>query len=836
MGYESSSSHHASGSNGYTLSGNFPAGRASKPAFSGGKQTACHPGVRVPLPILAASLSSRIRRSSLPAGFAMLCLLQPSPGRAQDTGTVRGTVVDSVTGRAIPRVLIESPTGGAAQLTDNAGHFQFDHVPLGQVQLRYRRPGYFDSLTRQTDASMQVTLAADSGAAPVEQRLLLDPAAALHGQLALADGDSAHGMRVDLYQAQITNGRSHWHMLYTTPARNDGSFAFDDLHAGSYIVHAEASLDPVPPNSPPSTRAGYAPAFAPGTADINAATVYTLAAGQAGESLLRLARVPFYPVQVRTAGDGPRGFVITGSGFTNWNARYSREDDAVVTELPSGNYTLRAFGGNRQASGGVELPFHVDGAPVSGLSIGAPGVAAALPVTTTVDASSDSGTAAGAAPRLIMLTFLPVSSAELDVVNSSVQTDESTGESQLRQTPGPGQYWVSGLASGGYIATLTSGGTDLLREPLSVAPGTTPAIAATLRQDGGTLSVTREGDAQRSLIQVIPLSADGTYQASSGSRTGDTSTPVLFSGLAPATTWYSRWLHQRQSLFASLASCSSCAAPESRSRLAARRRRPSQHCSSLHPACWGRSRMATDCKSGWSKSALVLALALAPAVALAQQGYPIAGRVVDAVTGAPLGRVSVSLEPVTNQYGQQQQPVGSGRRGQQPGAAANAMTASDGSFQFTGLPAGAYQLQATRRGYISSSFEAHDGYYAAAVTGPNKPEASHLRFPLEPLAAISGTVFDSSGDPVQSATLSLFAQSEDGTGTIRLRQSGALERGTPTFSFATCPLEPTTWAFRRARGLPRPARSTARQIRSTSPIRLLSSTARIPPRVRSRST
>ncbi len=173
---------------------------------------------------------------------------------------------------------------------------------------------------------------------------------------------------------------------------------------------------------------------------------------------------------------------------------------------------------------------------------------------------------------------------------------------------------------------------------------------------------------------------------------------------------------------------------------------------------------------------LVLLLPLLPAVA-AGQGFAVDGRVVDAVTGVPLARATVSLEVMAE--------ASASPRNRRPAAGSSAVeevTASEGRFHFAGLPAGKYQLRASRRGYLTSSLEEHGGFFAAVLVGPGEPPAV-IRFPLLPLASIGGTVLDSTGDPVQGATVSLFMESFDGTGSVRSNQTTSLQRGGSTYEF-----------------------------------------------------
>ncbi len=451
---------------------------------------------------------------------------------AQDTGTVSGAVVDSVSGQLIARVLVESPTNGPAQLTDSSGHFFFTNVPLGAATLRYRRPGYFAPGGRQEMAFRPVTVA--PGVNSVS--LPLEPAASVHGSVQIADNDSPAGVRVELYGARITDGRRSWQLQATQAVNGDGSFEFDDLPPGTYAVHTQASLDPTPSTAKPRIRTGYAPVFAPDTNDLHTATLYALGGGQVAEARVRVSRVPFYPVSIRVSGaQGARMFQVTGGGFTNWPVRLQGEDGTVETELPNGSYTLRSVNGGRQSASG-ELNFQVSGAPVSGPVITV-AAATGMPVETDVIAPEEGsgGTADAAPPRIATVTLASASDPESPILSDRVEYDDA-GTGTLRRSVPPGVYWVSAMVNGnGYVAALTSGGTDLFRNPLSIVGGSAPALHATVREDGGSIAVTRSGEVQSEpcAVELIPLSPGGTDQVSSSETSGNTAAAIDFSNLAP---------------------------------------------------------------------------------------------------------------------------------------------------------------------------------------------------------------------------------------------------------------------------------------------------------------
>ena len=69
----------------------------------------------------------------------------------------------------------------------------------------------------------------------------------------------------------------------------------------------------------------------------------------------------------------------------------------------------------------------------------------------------------------------------------------------------------------------------------------------------------------------------------------------------------------------------------------------------------------------------------------------IAGTVVNAITGAPLGRVRVSIADTRARMQRIEMETGEG-----------------GHFEFAHLPAGKYSLQGSRQGYITSFYQQHE--------------------------------------------------------------------------------------------------------------------------------
>ena len=104
--------------------------------------------------------------------------------------------------------------------------------------------------------------------------------------------------------------------------------------------------------------------------------------------------------------------------------------------------------------------------------------------------------------------------------------------------------------------------------------------------------------------------------------------------------------------------------------------------------------------------------------------FKIAGTVVNAVTGEALAHVRVTLANVRAR----QQSI-------------ETFTGEGGRFEFAGLPAGKYSLRGARIGYIAATYEEHEQFSTAIVTGPEFA-TEKLVLQLMPVATIAGHVLD----------------------------------------------------------------------------------------------
>ena len=130
--------------------------------------------------------------------------------------------------------------------------------------------------------------------------------------------------------------------------------------------------------------------------------------------------------------------------------------------------------------------------------------------------------------------------------------------------------------------------------------------------------------------------------------------------------------------------------------------------------------------------------AYAPQPSTPAGNYRIAGIVVSKTDGHSLARVRITL-----------------RDAKAPQKFESLVTSEGGKFEFNGVPAGKYDLHGAKRGFISASYDQHEQFSTAIVTGAGL-ETESLVLRLAPTAIISGKILDEAGDPVRHATVTLY--------------------------------------------------------------------------------
>ena len=446
---------------------------------------------------------------------AQLVIAQDQSPDTSASDAVQGTVVNAVTGEGIGRALVYSPDNRYAMFTDGQGHFQFtlpkpslpaqsDEISVstgsavaitthGPAMFSARKPGFIDESGFQTQFS--------SGKDIV---ISLLPETIIQGRILLSDSDAAAGINVELFTRQVQDGRPHWTMAQSVNANSSGEFRFAELRPGAYKIMTRELLDTDPVDLAPKAQVyGFPPASFPGVNDFASGQTIQLAAGQIFQADIALKRQPYFPVKVPVAnfadGLGMNVLVLAqGHPGPGYSLGYNPSTQRIEGLLPKGAYVVEATSFSQEPAGG-SVNLTVTGSAAEGPAlIMLP--AAQIPINVREEFTSDwSGTSSfnnfsgrtftfHNGPRTYLNVWLEPAEDFLQRGGGSPRPPRSANDDSLViEGVQPGRYWVRAQTSRGYVASASSGTTDLLHEPLTVPPGGGTQINLTMRDDTARL-------------------------------------------------------------------------------------------------------------------------------------------------------------------------------------------------------------------------------------------------------------------------------------------------------------------------------------------------------------
>jgi protocatechuate 3,4-dioxygenase beta subunit len=148
------------------------------------------------------------------------------------------------------------------------------------------------------------------------------------------------------------------------------------------------------------------------------------------------------------------------------------------------------------------------------------------------------------------------------------------------------------------------------------------------------------------------------------------------------------------------------------------------------------------------RTVAVCLAALGCGLAQAPEKCVIRGRVLNGVTGAPLKRASVWVEPFSPTRGVNGAPTVSG-----PGATTDA----EGRFTLANVDPGTYLLSARRNGFLDQGYGAPDPEVVGPPLKLNPGETlADATFKLMPQAFVYGKVIDEDNDPIPDAQIRVY--------------------------------------------------------------------------------
>ena len=438
--------------------------------------------------------------------------------------TVGGVVVNSVTGDPVRRALVQITNlsgGPSSSFTDSEGKFQFTHVPVADVVLAARKPGFFSEQELHPESVFPLGffhLDGNTNSAVIK----LFPEGIVSGRVATVKGEPIEDTPVRLFQQRIMDGRKQWVQRSQSTTDEEGQFRIANLQPGQYLL----STGPMfgigrrrVRGKRTSRQEQISNTFYPGVPEMDAATPITVVSGQQAEADFLLKPEPVFKVSGVVSGflpatpNAPQ--VATRSGeplpapvsFDSQTAKFD-------VELPAGNYVLMIRtpdGEGNLLSGDLPLAVNSDIENVT-LTVGVPMV---MPIRVETRSTSSSPVASNRGvieinghSQKIRFPDVQVRLISLDnrIEGTEFQADSNVnGGSFAIRNFVPGRYTVDLQPNPPwYVQSATSSTIDVLREELVLTPGRRPdALEIVLRDDGAMISGTIRADGQPAAGSVL---------------------------------------------------------------------------------------------------------------------------------------------------------------------------------------------------------------------------------------------------------------------------------------------------------------------------------------------
>jgi hypothetical protein len=436
----------------------------------------------------------------------------------QEPHTLRGTVVNSVTGEPIYRALVQLG-GQFATLTDHEGRFEFEGLTDATMSQWAMKPGYFSE-----PGVLHYSAASQSPGQPSDQPFIvkLVPEAVISGTVTGQEGAPLEGIPVQLKTLAISDGLQRWQVRQGTQTNSEGQYRFYELQAGKYAVvtgfHTEGLADE-------QNAIAYIPLRYPAAGGTEAQAAIQLAPGDHREINLSPDMERLYPVTGVVNGYGEsRGVAFRvettdGDEISASSQHFNRRTGEFRLLLPGGAYTVTATAYMQRSSLESQMQITVPQPPGSGVSFTLePG--ATIPVdidVETVNPPESTG------PAIVSgLQFPPgpsyayISLMKADDAGAYPATPPGRrggagagGPLVIENVP-PGRYLLQAQPANGsyYVSSASCGGVDLLHEKLTIANGVAGcSIRVVLRNDTGSVHVTERSEEAtgQSVVYLYPL-------------------------------------------------------------------------------------------------------------------------------------------------------------------------------------------------------------------------------------------------------------------------------------------------------------------------------------------
>ena len=307
-------------------------------------------------------------------------------GGSYGTGTIKGQVVDAVTGRGLPRVALElnggKPAGSAGETTDDDGRFVFSGLPPGSYSIQATKTSYEAQRLQETRRGRRIRfLEVAQGATLENVTITMHHASAITGRVVDRFGEPVQGARISL-RTFPTAGRAPQRVngAWGGQTNDIGEFRLAPVPAGRYLLIAQGDVQPFGFHRPRPQEPGFV-AY-PQAPAIDQAQPLIVERGEDVQSI----ELQLFPTRIsKVSGvilglDGAPaqnamlsvGFFNPGDSHSYGGAGTEARNGRFELTLAPGTYALRASVGDRRGSNALasaQTRITVSGEPIDGLTL-----------------------------------------------------------------------------------------------------------------------------------------------------------------------------------------------------------------------------------------------------------------------------------------------------------------------------------------------------------------------------------------------------------------------------------------------------------------------------------
>ena len=463
--------------------------------------------------------------------LASAALAQQPPSDAPPTGVLTGRIVNSLTGEAVKKAMVElrfmgmpprgQMPGTITVTTDSTGHFRAADLADGKYIVRASHPGY--PPPRQTLPANDQTEATVGGPNPTKDLVAsLLPGGTIAGRVTDLDGQPLSGS-IEVIERASYNPSQAYSNVSGGRIEEDGAFRIANLPPGRYYLRVRPNTGVVQPHGLMTEaellkrpKLEFVAQFFPGALSIDGAESLAVTAGGALQGVeMRIAPMPTVSIRGKlnfasASGASPERISIIlmpgaleglfSSPFSMSSA--GRDGAFTLKAIPKGSYTIKVSSDAGERGYYAQQPVQVGAEPISGVDIQVR-ESIDVPLTLTVESATQSQAAPqGPTPRLDRLMVQPLTFGPNTIYPRLKKIED--GNFDLQKLT-PGKYRITST-SGGYVKSVKWGDHEFTGGVFEVTGAESGPIQVTLSPNyahaSGTVQDFRQG--AKAIIAFIP--------------------------------------------------------------------------------------------------------------------------------------------------------------------------------------------------------------------------------------------------------------------------------------------------------------------------------------------